>query len=424
MASNTAESITHTGATGEDLTVTSTSGNTKIESVTFAGNDVSTLNDLTMTGGISMSSNTAESITHTGASNQHLTVTSTSGNTNIESVTFAGTAITTTGAITTGTLSSGQVTTSVGISMSSTSAQSITHAGNNNQDLTVTSTSGDTKIESVTFDGTAITTTGAITTGTLFSGQITTSAGISMSSTSAQSITHAGNSGQHLTVTSTSGNTKIESVTFAGNDVSNVDDLTMTGGISMTSTGNEGITHTGRANDRHLTVKSTQGNTKIESVTFSADDISDVSDISMSGNLAINSRERGIRVSSLDSDTEQASTNYHNNNCEVSYDIGNRKIGLIQLPVRYNNNNNNCRYHANQARTYTVSHSMGTSNFLVFLTVQKHPTVHDDNNFMSLGIKSRSTSNFVLYIGNPTNSNHDPGSGNNYETAYVIIRRT
>merc|ERR1711871_306597 len=361
MASNTAKSITHTGDTGEDLTVTSTSGNTKIESVTFAGNDVSTLNDLTMTGGISMSSNTAESITHTGA---------------------------------------------------------------NNQDLTVTSTSGDTKIESVTFDGTAITTTGAITTGTLFSGQVTTSAGISMSSTSAQSITHAENSNQHLTVTSTSGNTKIESVTFAGNDVSNVDDLTMTGGISMTSTGNEGITHTGRANDRHLTVKSTQGYTIIESVTFNVNGIRDVSDISMSGNLAINSNERGIRVSSLDSNTANAPTNHGNDECEVSYNIGNRKIGLIQLPVRWNNNHNNCRYTSKQTRTYTVSHSMGTSNFLVFLTVQKHPTVSGDNNFMSLGIKSRSSSNFEPYIGNPTNNDHYPGNSNNYEIAYVIIRAT
>merc|ERR1711871_1583955 len=106
MASNTAKSITHTGDTGEDLTVTSTNGNTKIESVTFAGNDVSTLNDLTMTGGISMSSTSAESITHEGDTGEDLTVTSTNGNTKIESVTFAGSAITTTGAITTGTLSS------------------------------------------------------------------------------------------------------------------------------------------------------------------------------------------------------------------------------------------------------------------------------------------------------------------------------
>merc|ERR1711871_139461 len=121
MSSTTAESITHEGDTNAHLTVTSTNGNTKIESVTFAGNDVSTLNDLTMMGGISMSSTSAESITHEGDTNAHLTVTSTNGNTKIESVTFAGSAITTTGAITTGTLSSGQVTTSAGISMSSTS---------------------------------------------------------------------------------------------------------------------------------------------------------------------------------------------------------------------------------------------------------------------------------------------------------------
>merc|ERR1711937_214903 len=81
------------------------------------------------------------------------------------------------------------------------------------------------------------------------------------------------------------GATTIESVVFTGAAVSSVTTLTMSGdldttagNILLTNTGNKEITHTGGTSG-DLTVKSTSGDTKIESVVF------DENTISMSGSL-------------------------------------------------------------------------------------------------------------------------------------------
>merc|ERR1711904_764044 len=104
-----------------------------------------------------------------------------------------------------------------------------------------------------------------------------------------QSITKSGSGA--FTVTSSVGTTKIESVVFTDNAVSSVSTLGMSGDldtsggdIKLTNTGNKGITHTGGGSG-DLTVKSTNGDTKIESVVFDGNAVSSVSTLDMSGDL-------------------------------------------------------------------------------------------------------------------------------------------
>merc|ERR1712166_93647 len=91
------------------------------------------------------------------------------------------------------------------------------------------------------------------------------------------------NHGSLLTIQST-GDTVIEAVTFDGGAISTVTTLGMSGTLSLTSTSAQAITHTG-SGSADLTVSSTNGNTKIESVTFNTGAISTVTTLDMSGAL-------------------------------------------------------------------------------------------------------------------------------------------
>merc|ERR1712028_265988 len=73
-------------------------------------------------------------------------------------------------------------------------------------------------------------------------------------------------------------------VTFNIGAISTVTTLGMSGTLSLTSTSAQAITHTG-SGSADLTVSSTNGNTKIEAVTFNTGAISTVTTLDMSGAL-------------------------------------------------------------------------------------------------------------------------------------------
>merc|ERR1712021_36430 len=136
-------------------------------------------------------------------------------------------------------------------------------AANTNDFLTVSSTNGNVKIEAVTFNA------GAISTVTTLNMDGT----LTLEKSGAQIIDHNHNS--DLTIQS-NGNTKIESVTFAGEAISTVSTLEMDGTLSLSGTASQAITHTGTTANTNdfLTVSSTNGNVKIEAVTFAGQAIS------------------------------------------------------------------------------------------------------------------------------------------------------
>ena len=185
----------------------------------------------------------------------------------------------------------------------------------------------------------------------------------------------------------------------------------------MSSTSARSITHTGTSSN-HLTIQSTAGKTLIESVTF------DGSSISTAGNLKFTSSSNVIQIDTPTTRADLTSTP-SNSDCGGSFSIGHRKAGKLRLPYLYNDGiNRNCPYYGNQVRQWTVSHSYGRTDYLVFLTTQVHPAVGGDNNFFTLGVKSISSTNFVFWIGNPTGNGHTPGSGNRYEIGYFVITGT
>merc|ERR1711935_1139180 len=139
---------------GNSLLTIQSDGNTKIESVTFAGEAISTVSTLEMDGTLSLSGTAFQAISHTGTTantNDFLTVSSTNGNVKIEAVTFAGQAIST---VTTLDMS-GALDMGGTLTLKNSGAQTIDH--NHNSLLTIQS-NGNTKIESVTFAGEAIST--------------------------------------------------------------------------------------------------------------------------------------------------------------------------------------------------------------------------------------------------------------------------
>merc|ERR1712195_390230 len=119
LTSSNAQAITHLGSGSADLTVFSTNGKVKIEAVTFNIGAISTVTTLGMSGTLSLTSSNAQAITHLGSGSADLTVSSTNGKVKIEAVTFN------IGAISTVTTLGMSGT----LSLTSTSAQAITHTG-------------------------------------------------------------------------------------------------------------------------------------------------------------------------------------------------------------------------------------------------------------------------------------------------------
>merc|ERR1711937_695830 len=198
------------------------------------------------------------------------------GTTQIESVVFTDAAVS---SVTTLTMSGDLDTTAGNILLTNTGNKELTHTGGGPGDLTVKSTDGDTKIENVVFDENTISMSGSLTWG---------GSNILLTKAGAQSIEKSGSG--DFTIFS-NGATTIESVVFTGAAVSSVTTLDMSGNIDttggnilLTNTGNKEITHTGGTSG-DLTVKSTSGDTKIESVVFDGNAVSSVSTISMSGDL-------------------------------------------------------------------------------------------------------------------------------------------
>jgi hypothetical protein len=97
LASTGAFLITHTGSSGQNLTIASTTGNVLVEGTTFTGNNISVPGTSTLAGNVSLTGN-SQTVTHSGTGN--LTISSTSGNVLVESTTFAGNDVTIPGDLT------------------------------------------------------------------------------------------------------------------------------------------------------------------------------------------------------------------------------------------------------------------------------------------------------------------------------------
>jgi hypothetical protein len=283
-----------------------------LEGVTFLNQAISTVKSLTMSGDLTnsagnilMTSNGAQAITHAGGGSAHLTITSTSGNVVVESVSFAEGVLTSTSAIT--------VDSDVSVSAENVkfTTNAIEHKSGSSNALT---------LEDVTFVNTAIS---GVTT-IIMEDDLTlenANSDILMTATGAQAITHTGASTAHLSITSTNGAVNVESWKFTGGDVTATSAITITstsstvtiegaqftdnaidqsggsgaltiesvaledaninagaitatesittskanGGIILSSTAAQVITHTG-ASDADLTISSTNGKVCVETV--------------------------------------------------------------------------------------------------------------------------------------------------------------
>jgi len=206
LTSSTAQAITHTGATGQDLTISS-GANVVVEGVTMNTGALSGVSTLAATDDVTLSKNVA-AITHSGTTS--LTIASTSGTVGIESIVFAGDAVS--GVASIG--MSGDLTNSAGdVLLTSSTAQAITHTGAVGQDLTISS-GGNVVSEGVTMN------TGAV------SGVTTLDATDDVTlAKNAAAITHSGSTS--LTIASTTGTVAVESVVFSAGAISGVTSVTV-----------------------------------------------------------------------------------------------------------------------------------------------------------------------------------------------------
>ncbi|GBG35193.1 Hypothetical Protein FCC1311_114162, partial [Hondaea fermentalgiana] len=260
LTSGSAQSISHTGAGGADLSISS-GGNVDIEGVLFNTDAVTMSGDLTNSAGdILLTSSAAQAITHTGAAAADLSISS-GGNVNVEGVLFNTNAVT----------MSGDLTNSAGdILLTSSAAQAITHTGAAAADLSISS-GGNVDIQGVLFNGNAMSAVSTLA----MTGDLTLSA-------AAATITHSGTTS--LTIISTNGPVIVEGVTMSSQALSAVTDVTMTGDLTnsvgdilLTSTSAQAITHSGGA-AQDLSIGS-DGNVDIEGVLFNTDAVT------MSGDL-------------------------------------------------------------------------------------------------------------------------------------------
>jgi|694.fasta_scaffold01586_2 hypothetical protein len=279
--SGNSQSVSHTG-TG-DLTIASVDGNVLVDSVTFNAGAVSSVSTLGMSGDLSnsagdilLTSETSQGITHTGASGEDLVISSTNGNVLVDTVVFDAGAISSVSTLG----MSGDLSNSAGdILLTSVSSQSITHTGASGEDLVISSTNGNVLVDTVVFDAGAVSSVSTLG----MSGDLSNSAGdILLTSESSQSITHTGASGENLVISSTNGNVVVDTVTFNAGAVSSVSTLGMSGTLTL-SGNSQSVSHTGTGD---LTIASVDGNVLVDSVTFNAGAVSSVSTLGMSGDLS------------------------------------------------------------------------------------------------------------------------------------------
>merc|ERR1711937_1098925 len=275
-------------------------------------------------------------------------------------------------------------------------AQSITKSGSGA--FTVRSSVGTTKIESVVFTDNAVSSVSTLG----MSGDLDTSGGdIKLTNTGNKGITHTGVDTGDLTVKSTNGDTKIESVVFDGNAVSSVSTISMSG--DLTNTDNDILLTKGdaqsiaKSGSGGFTVSSSVGTTTIENVVFTGNAVSSVSTLSLTGNLQFSANTDGIAAASAN-DVVSFNTNAGNNDCSGdTIDIEGRRFGVIRFSWR-KSNNDNCYHAAGTTRTNTVKHDHG-SNYLVFLTT--HQNDGYNSNPLLFGISAHNNGNFEIYHHNP-----------------------
>ena len=263
----------------------------------------------------------------------------------------------------------------------------------------ISSSDGTTQIESVVFTGAAVS---SVTTLDMSGNIDTTGGNILLTNTGNKAITHTGGGSGDLTVKSTNGDTKIESVVFDGNAVSSVSTISMSG--DLTNTGNDILLTKGgaqsitKSGSGSFTISS-NGDTTIESVVFSGNAlrVSSVSTLSLTGNIQFSANTDGITAAGAN-DVTSFSEKSGNNACSGdSIDIGSKRFGVIRFS-RKKSNNNACYHSAGTTVLNTVNHNHG-SNYLVFLTTHRNDGYN--SNPLLFGISAHNNGNFKIYHHNP-----------------------
>jgi hypothetical protein len=256
LTSANAQAITHTGAGSAHLTISSTSGNVVVESVSFAGGA------LTSTSSITVDSDHANGVSLENARIISADIDNKAEATalTLEGVSFLDTAISLVSTV----VMTSDLTlenTNSDILMTATGAQAITHTGASDAHLSITSTNGAVNVEDWRFTGAAATHTG---TGAL---------SVTSSSSGTVQVEGAQFSGDTIVQGAGDGPLTIEGVTFEDGAVGlssivAAESITFSkdnGVFSLSSTSAQVITHTG-AGDADITISSTNGQACIEHV--------------------------------------------------------------------------------------------------------------------------------------------------------------
>jgi hypothetical protein len=229
------------------LTISSTDNNVQIEDVTIAGDAVSGVSTLGMSGDLTIGGDITKT---TGL----LTISSTDNNVQVEDVIFDGDAVS--GVSTLG--MSGDLT--IGGDITKTTGL-----------LTISSTDNNVQVEDVIFNGAEV--SGVSTLG--MSGDLTIGGDITKTT-------------GLLIISSTDNNVQVEDVIFNGQNIANIDNINMDGNLTnsnnilLDKASDSNITKSGGGD---LNITNSVGDVNIELVNFGGQNISNVDNINMSGNL-------------------------------------------------------------------------------------------------------------------------------------------
>ena len=166
-------------------------------------------------------------------------------------------------------------------------------------------------------------------------------------------------------------------------------------------------------------MSSTNGKTKIESVTFNGAAMSGGSTLSLSGNLLFEGADGAGISASFANQVTSFNTNAGNSNCDSdSKSIGAKRFGIIQMQQR-NSAGSGCVHSAGETISNTITHTHGT-DYIVFLTTARNKQYQ--TNPLLWGVSSRSSNAFDIYFHNP-DVQHTVGSdAHRYQVAFLIVK--
>eukprot|EP00946_MAST-07B_sp_MAST-7B-sp1_P003806 g3806.t1 len=291
VTSSSAITLTSTGSTiqvedflftGPDITRAGGSGALSLEDVSFEDGAMDSITSLTMSGDLTnsggdilMTSSSAQAITHTGGATAHLSISSTAGSVVVESVSFAGAVLTSSAAITV------DSDASVSVENVKFDANAMSHKDDGSNALV---------FEGVTFVNTAMSDISTIS----MTSDLTianTNSDILMTSTSAQAITHTGAATAHLSISSTVGSVVVESWKFTGGAVTSSSDL------SITSTGSTVSIEGTKFTSDNIDQSSADGPLVVEGVSLQDNAITTSGAITASGNIYTSKANGGLILS-------------------------------------------------------------------------------------------------------------------------------